>query len=229
MLKGKMTGNRFKKSMPGISISLKKKKSLIFLGNIFKAMLPAFFLFSSCDLSETEDIGFDQVNFIYIGDQPFQFVSAKLTLIGPVEVDKPNSHYWANLQLSTDIEFREPYIPNSSVISIGIHTVYDGTPLPKFPLKDGEYKVFPPAGISDQEILSSLEGKNFSLGPSIGLNYLSSQLTFNNFRDAESGIVDLSFDFSKNRVRVAHNWVTKEGTKIVGTSLVPIDISGFIP
>lgn len=224
-----MIGKMLNKSRPGISISLKKKWSLIFLRGIFKSMLLLPFLFSSCDLSEIEDTGFDQANFIYIGDQPFQFVSAKLTLIGPVDVDKPNSHYWANLQLSTDIEFREPYIPNSSVISIGIHAVYDGTPLPKFPLKDGEYKVFPPSGITDQEILSSLEGENFSLGPSIGLNYLSSQLDFNNFRDAESGIIDVSFDFSKNRVRVAHNWITKEGTKIVGTSLVPIDISGFIP
>lgn len=224
-----MTGNLLIKSRLRISVSLKKRRSLIFLRGILRYMLLLPFLISSCDLSEIEDTGFDQVNFIYIGDQPFQFVSAKLTLIGPVAVDNPNSHYWANLQLSTDIEFREPYIPNSSVISIGLHAVYDGTPLPKFPLKNGEYQVFPPSGITDQEILSSLKGKNFSIGPSIGLNYLSSQLDFNNFRDAESGIIDVSFDFSKNRVRVAHNWITKEGTKIVGTSLVPIDISGFIP
>lgn len=225
-----MTGKRFKKSNPNKAICLKRNSSLIFLSGIYKAMLlMPFLIFFSCDLSEIENTDLGQENFIFIGDQPFQFVSAKLTLIEPVDIDKPNSHYWANLQLSTDIEFREPYIPNSSVISIGIHAVYDGAPLPKFPLKDGEYKVFPPTGITDQEILSSLEGKNFSLGPSIGLNYLSSQLTFNNFRDAESGIIDVSFDFSKNRVRVAHNWITKEGTKVIGTSIVPIDISEFVP
>jgi hypothetical protein len=209
--------------MQTMKYPLLAKKYLLLLLIIFTSF------HSSCSLSEVEDFQQTSGNFIFIGNQPIQFVSAKLTIIGPVEVSGPDSHFWAKLELSTDIEFNEPFIANSSVVSIGIHSVYDGTPLPKFPILNGEYKVFPPTGIKDQEILRNLDGKNFSIGPSIGLNFMPSQSTFNNFRDAESGIIDLSFDFSKNRVRVAHNWVTKEGTSVIGTSVVPIDISNFIP
>jgi hypothetical protein len=229
MLKEKMIGKMPQKVNSKTSFHLNDNLTkLIWPGRIWMMLLIPVWL-NSCDLSEIDPIESNNVNIIFVGNQAIQFVSAKLTIIGPVEVSGPDSHFWAKLELSTDIEFNEPFIANSSVVSIGIHSVYDGTPLPKFPILNGEYKVFPPTGIKDQEILKTLVGKNFSLGPSIGLNYISGQSTFNNFRDAESGIIDLSFDFSKNRVRVAHNWVTKEGTRVIGTSVVPVDISNFVP
>jgi hypothetical protein len=229
MLKEKMIGDKPKKINSRTSIYLNDNLTkLLWLGRIWMVLLIPLWL-NSCDLSELDQIESSNVNIIFVGNQPIQIVSAKLTIIGPVDVNGPDSHFWANLELSTDIEFNEPFIANSNVVSIGIHSVYDGTPLPKFPILNGEYKVFPPTGIIDQEIQETLVGKNFSIGPSIGLNYIPGQSTFNNFRDAESGIIDLSFDFSKNRVRVAHNWETKEGIRVIGTSVVPIDISNFVP
>ena len=229
MLKEKMIGNKHKKINFRLTYFLKENPARILCLRRLWVWLFIPLWLSSCDLSEVDQINSNNVNLIFIGDQPIQFVSAKLTPIGPVDVNGSESHFWAKLELSTDIEFKEPFISNSSVISIGIHSVYNGTPLPKFPILNGEYKVFPPTGITDQESLKTLNGKNFCLGPSIGLNFLTGQSTFNNFRDAENGIIDLSFDFSTNKVRVAHNWETKEGTKIIGTSIVPIDISNFTP
>ncbi len=186
-------------------------------------------LFSSCSLSTIEELQTSKDNFLLIGDQPISFFSAKITLLRPVDVAEANGHYWANLELSTDVEFRTPFIPNSSIITIGVHAVYDGESLPKFPLKNGDYKVFSASGITDQEIFPTLVGKNFTIGPIISLSYIPNDLTFATFHNAESGTVNLTFDLAKNRVIVKHNWTTTDGIKISGTNNLPIDLSAFVP
>lgn len=186
-------------------------------------------LFSSCSLTTIDDLQISQNNSLLIGDQPIRFFFAKMTMLRPVDVAETNGHFWANLQLSTDVEFRVPFIPNSSLISIGVHSVYDGESLPKFPLKNGDYMVFSVSGITDPEIFPTLGGKNFTIGPGISLIYIPNDSTFAAFHDAESGTVNLTFDLAKNRVIVKHNWTTTDGIKISGTNNLPIDLSSFVP
>ncbi|MFD2201308.1 hypothetical protein [Shivajiella indica] len=192
-------------------------------------LLIFFFIFSSCDLTPYEEFQINQVNTIFFGNQPVEFVSAKLSITGPQDVSGPNSHYRATLFLSTDIEFREPYIGNSSVLRVDIHSIDKGVSLPTFPLQEGEYIVFPPAEITDQNILVNLSEKNFTLGPIAGINYLPNQSNFNVNHEAQSGFMTIRFDLPTNRVVVTHNWKTKTGLEIKGTNNLPINLSQFVP
>jgi hypothetical protein len=215
-----MSGSKCFK-IPNFSFSIKGVLKLCF-----------FFIylsFSSCDLSSFEESQVNQLNTVFFGNQPLEFVSAKLSITGPIDVSGPNSHFRARLDLSSDIEFREPFIGNSSVLTVEINSLNKGVSLPTFPLEGGEYAVLPPAEITDQEILVNLSGKNFTLGPSVGINYLPNQSGFNLRHEAESGFIIIRFDLPTNRVVVTHNWKTKDGLEIRGTNNLPINLSQFVP
>lgn len=185
--------------------------------------------FAGCDLTPIEEIQINQLNMVFFGNQPVDFVSAKLTVTGPMDISGPNSHYKARLELSTDIEFREPFIANSSVLSVEINSLNKGVSLPTFPLEEGEFIVFPYEEISDQDILSNLSDKNFTLGPRAGINFVPSQSEFNITHEAESGFITIRFDLPTNRVVITHNWRTKSGLEIRGTNNLPINLSQFVP
>jgi hypothetical protein len=184
---------------------------------------------TSCDLSSFEESQINQLNTVFFGNQPVEFVSAKISISGPVDVSGPNSHFRARLDLSSDIEFREPYIGNSSVLTVEINSLNKGVSLPSFPLIGGEYTVLPPAEISDQDILVNLSGKNFTLGPRVGVNYLPNQSDFNIHHEAESGFIIIRFDLPTNRLVITYNWKTKDGLEIRGTNNLPINLSQFVP
>jgi hypothetical protein len=199
-----------------------------------KGQLQLFFLFiflsfSSCDLSSFEESQINQLNTVFFGNQPVEFVSAKLSITGPIDVSGANSHFRGRLDLSSDIEFREPFIGNSTVLTVEINSLNKGVSLPTFPLVGGEYTVLPPVEITDQEILVNLSDKNFTLGPSVGINYLPNQSAFKTKHEAESGFIIIRFDLPTNRVVVTHNWKTKDGLEIRGTNNLPINLSQFVP
>jgi hypothetical protein len=184
---------------------------------------------SGCDLTPVEEIQINQLNTVFFGNQPLDFVSARLTVTGPIAISGPNSHYRARLELSTDIAFREPFIANSSVLSLEINSLNKGVSLPTFPLEDGEFIVFPYEEITDQDILSNLSDKNFTLGPRAGINFVPSQSEFNITHEAESGFITIRFDLPTNRVVITHNWRTKSGLDVRGTNNLPINLSQFVP
>lgn len=184
---------------------------------------------SGCDLTPIEEVQINQLNTVFFGNQPVDFVSAKLTVTGPVDISGPNSHYKARLELSTDIAFRVPFIGNSSVLWMEIISLNKGVSLPTFPLEEGEFIVLPNEEISDQDILSNLADKNFTLGPSAGINFIPSQSDFNFTHEAESGFITIRFDLPTNRVVLVHNWKTKNGLEIRGTNNLPINLSQFVP
>lgn len=188
-----------------------------------------FFILSSCNLSENDNLQNTSDNSILIGDQPLQFVSAKITLYRPYDVTGYQSHYWAYLEFSTDPEFKTPWIANSSMIFFELKSVYTGGILPKFPLKNGDYKVTSASDMIDEEYYLGMAGKNFMYGPKIYLKHNPNDLSFGGFHDVESGTVNLTFDLSKNRVIAKHNWTTTEGLKVTGTNNLPLDLSEFTP
>lgn len=184
---------------------------------------------SACTITDTGEDPFGEFSNFTLGGERIEFKSAKLTITGPVNISSPSSHVWAKLDLSTDEKFARPFIANSAVMSIGIQSVSNGKTLPDFPLQSGEYTVYPPTGITDATIIPSLEGKNFSNGPSIGLNYFQDELTFESVHDALEGKITIQFDFEKNMVKITHDWVTKEGVKATGTNNLPLNLSSFNP
>lgn len=195
-------------------------------------ILVLIFLASSifaCTITDTGEDPFAEFSNFDLGRNRIGFKSAKLTITGPVNFSSAGSHVWAKLDLSTDVNFSNPYIPNSTVMTIGIYSVSNGKTIPEFPLQSGEYTVFPSSGISDPQIIPTLEGKNFAFGPLIGQNYFPDQLAFESLHDAKEGNISIHFDLTRNRVKITHDWLTKEGEKATGTNNLPLNLSSFNP
>jgi hypothetical protein len=186
------------------------------------------FVFFACTITDTGEDPFMEFSNFAIGNDKIEFKAAKLMITGPVNISSPGSHIWAQLDLSTDAGFSNPKIPNSTIMSIGIRSVPNGKNLPDFPLQNGEYIVYPPSAI-DPNIISSLEGKNFSLGPYIGINYFQDEMIFQTVHEALEGKITIQFDLTKNMVKITHDWVTKDGVKATGTNNLPLNLSSFNP
>ena len=195
-------------------------------------IIVSFFLIfgvSACTITDTGEDPFSEFSNFSLGDERLEFKSAKLTITGPVNFSSSGSHVWAKLDLSTDANFSQPYISNSTVMSIGIYSVSNGKTLPEFPLQSGEYIVYPSTGLSDPKIIPTLEGQNFAFGPVIGQNYFPDELTFEKVNDAKGGKISIQFDMQKNMVKITHDWVTKEGVKATGMNNLPLNLSSFNP
>jgi hypothetical protein len=195
-------------------------------------ILISVFLFShisGCTITDIGEDPFTEFSNFTLGDEKIEFKSAKLTITGPINFSSSGSHVLAKLDLSTDENFAQPYIPNSSVMTINIYSAANGKSLPDFPLKDGEYRVFPAEGIPDAEVIPTLEGENFSTGPLIGSNYFQEEFAFQSLHDAKEGKISIIFDFEKNMVKITHNWVTKDGVKANGSNNLPLNLSSFNP
>jgi len=200
-----------------------------FLMPNIRALICLIFCISSCTITDTGEDPFGEFSNFSLGDDKIEFKSAKLTITGPVNFSSPGSHVWAKIDLSTDADFAQPYISNSTLMSVSIYSVSNGKTLPDFPLQSGEYIVFPSAGISDPTIIPTLEGKNFAFGPIISKNYFQDDLTFESIHEAEKGKISIQFDFEKNMLKVTHDWVTKDGVKATGTNNLPLNLSSFNP
>jgi hypothetical protein len=220
----------------GLIFAFGKIKLSHFPMNLYKFLASKTFIFlailigfSACTITDTGEDPFAAFSNFDLGENRIEFKSAKLTITGPVNFSGAGSHVWAKLDLSTDVNFSNPYIPNSTIMSIGIYSVSNGKTLPDFPLQSGEYAVFPSSGISDPKIIPTLEGKNFSFGPLISQNYFPDELAFQSISDAEDGKISIQFDIAKNTVKITHDWVTKDGVKATGTNNLPLNLSSFNP
>lgn len=204
-------------------------KSVKFLS---RNIIVSFFLIFgiwSCSITDTGEDPFAEFSNFSLGSDRIEFKSAKLSITGPVNYSSADSHVWARLDLSTDAGFSQPYIPNSSVMSISFYSVSNGKSLPDFPLQSGEYIVYPSAGLTDPKIIPTLEGKNFAFGPIIGQNYFQDKLTFDKMYDVKEGKISIQFDIAKNMVKITHDWVTKNGEKATGSNNLPLNLSSFNP
>jgi len=191
---------------------------------------PAIVLvFFSCTITDTGEDPFMEFSNFAIGGNRIEFNAARITITGPVNISGPSSHVWAQLELSTDNNFSQPYIPNSTMMTIGIRSVYTGKIIPDFPLQSGDYIVYPKTETINPAIIRSIDGKNFTSGPFIGINYFQDELVFRTVHEALEGKISIQFDLTKNRVRITHDWVTKEGEKVTGTNNLPLNLSSFNP
>ena len=193
---------------------------------IFSAI---FLSFSACTITDTGEDPFMEFSNFEVGDNRIEFKAAKLTITGPVNISGPSSHVWAQLDLSTDENFSQPYIPNSTIMSIVIRSVSTGKTIPDFPLQSGDYIVYPKTETIDPAIIPSIDGKSFTSGPYIGINYFQDEMVFQTVHEALKGKITVQFDLTKKVVKITHDWVTKDGVKATGVNNLPLNLSSFNP
>lgn len=192
----------------------------------------ATFLLSSMVSCTIEDTGTDplqNLNAVFVGTQILDFKSARLSITGPANITGVNSHVRAKLELSSAPVFQEPFADNTNIMSITLMSVNNGFDLPKFPLANGVYDVFPPTGFSDPNVIGTLEGTSFSYGPSIGIGYNPNLTSFGTVHESSSGTIQLLFDVRTSFVKITYDYVTAEGTKVSGSNTLPLNLSSFNP
>lgn len=190
----------------------------------------ATFLLSSMVSCTIEDTGTDplqNLNAVFVGTQILDFKSARLSITGPANITGVNSHVRAKLELSSAPVFQEPFGDNTNIMSITLMSVNTGFDLPKFPLANGIYDVFPPTGFSDPNIIGTLEGTSFSYGPSIGIGYKPNLTSFGTVHESSSGTIQLLFDVRTSLVKITYDYLTAEGTRVSGSNTLPLNLSSF--
>lgn len=199
----------------------------IFL-RIFAGTIMAF-LVLSCTIDDTDPDQLQNINSVFVGTKILDFRSAKLSITGPANITGVNSHVRAKLELSSAPIFQEPFADNSSIMVITLMSVNTGTELPKFPLANGFYDVFPPSGFQNPEIITTLNGVSFCFGPSLGIGYKPNLMTFDTTHESLSGTIQVTFDVKNSLVKITHDYLTAEGVKVSGSNTLPLNLGSFNP
>lgn len=184
---------------------------------------------TACTITDPEADPLQDINSVFLGTQILDFKSAKLTITGPANITSVNSHVRARLDLSSEDVFQEPFPENSRGMSIQLYSVNNGFDLPKFPLENGTYDVFPSEGITNPDIINTLVGTSFTYGPSIGIGYNPGFGTYANNHYSSSGAIQIVFDVKNSRVKLTYDYLTSGGTRVSGSNNLPLNLGSFTP
>lgn len=183
----------------------------------------------SCTIDDTDPDQLQNINAVFVGTKILDFKSAKLSITGPANITGVNSHVRAKLELFSAPTFQEPFAENSTVMVITLMSVNNGVELPKFPLENGIYDVFPSSGFPNPEIVNTLNGVSFSYGPSIGIGYKPNLMTFDTTHESSAGTIQFNFDVKNSLVKITYDYLTTEGVKVSGSNTLPLNLGSFNP